>query len=113
MVVPVLMTSCQVSDQPNTGPVIAQTTTTAQASTKAVGDPTCRSIQRANRSNAPALCSDIAKSPTRREEPAFRAPELETLLSTDLIRRNERSEARLALVRVQRRCERLVLHSFG
>src|SRR6185503_2792756 len=39
MVVPVLITSCQVSEKPNSGPVAAQTSTVAQAAKNAVGDP--------------------------------------------------------------------------
>ena len=35
MVVPVLMTSCQVSEKPNSGPVTSQTTMTSTASAKA------------------------------------------------------------------------------
>jgi len=37
--VPVLITSCQVSEYPNNGPVITHTTTTAQAAAKANGVP--------------------------------------------------------------------------
>src|SRR5688572_2357339 len=40
MVVPVLMTSCQVSEKWNTGPVTAQMTSTAAAMMKAHGLPT-------------------------------------------------------------------------
>jgi hypothetical protein len=43
IVVPVLMTSCQVSDQPNMGLDIAQTRTTSIACTKLDDRPTCRS----------------------------------------------------------------------
>lgn len=39
MVVPVLMTSCQVSEKWKTGPVIAQTIMTKNASMKAKGEP--------------------------------------------------------------------------
>ena len=39
IVVPVLITSCQVSEKPNTGPVTAQTSTTATAVTKAQDRP--------------------------------------------------------------------------
>jgi len=39
MVVPVLITSCQVSEYPNNGPVITHPTTTAQAAAKANGVP--------------------------------------------------------------------------
>jgi hypothetical protein len=39
MVVPVLITSCQVSDQWNSGPVTAQTKTISTASKKALGLP--------------------------------------------------------------------------
>lgn len=39
MVVPVLMTSCHVSENPNNGPVTAQITITAQASTKVDARP--------------------------------------------------------------------------
>jgi hypothetical protein len=37
MVVPVLMTSCQVSLKPKIGPVTSQTTTTAHAAKNAAG----------------------------------------------------------------------------
>ena len=49
IVVAVLMTSCQVSDQPKIGPDAAHRTTTAIASRKVDERPTCRSTQRANR----------------------------------------------------------------
>jgi len=52
IVVPVLMTSCQVSDQPKSGPETAQSRTTAIASTKVDERPTCRSTQRANRAKS-------------------------------------------------------------
>lgn len=48
MVVPVLMTSCHVSDQPKIGPDTAHRRTTAIASTKVEERPTWRSTQRAN-----------------------------------------------------------------
>jgi hypothetical protein len=51
-VVPVLMTSCQVSDQPKSGPETVQSRTTAIASTKVDERPTCRSTQRANRAKS-------------------------------------------------------------
>src|SRR3954463_15660383 len=69
MVVPVLMTSCHVSDQPKKGPEIAQMRTTATAITNVIGDPTCCSIQRANRSNLPTVLSDIAVSKTQLSRP--------------------------------------------
>ena len=59
MEVPVLMTSCHVSDQPKKGPEIAQMRRTATAITNIVGDPTCRSIKRANRSIRGWFCSCI------------------------------------------------------
>src|SRR5262245_55713658 len=52
MVVPVLMTSCQVSDQSKTGPETPHSTTTAMASTKVDDLPTCRSTHRANRAKS-------------------------------------------------------------
>ena len=39
MVVPVLITSCQVSLKPNTGPVMPQITTIATAARKVHGEP--------------------------------------------------------------------------
>ena len=39
MVVPVLITSCQVSEKPKSGPVTAQTSTTATAAMKAQDRP--------------------------------------------------------------------------
>ena len=49
IVVPVLMTSCHVSDQPKSGPETAHKITTATASTNVDERPTCRSTQRAKR----------------------------------------------------------------
>jgi hypothetical protein len=51
IVVPVLMTSCHVSDQPKTGPEAAHRSTIAIASINVDERPTCRSTQRANRAN--------------------------------------------------------------
>jgi hypothetical protein len=65
MLVPVLITSCHVSDQPKMGPVIAQTAMRATANRNVIGDPTCRSIQRANRSKASCRWFDIAQLSTR------------------------------------------------
>ena len=42
IVVPVLMTSCQVSEKRNSGPLIIQTSTTPQAMANAIGEPTIR-----------------------------------------------------------------------
>ena len=39
MVVPVLITSCHVSEKPKSGPVIAHTTMTSTATTSAIGEP--------------------------------------------------------------------------
>ncbi len=44
MVVPVLITSCQVSLKPNSGPVTNQTTITAAASMKVLGRPLVRAM---------------------------------------------------------------------
>jgi hypothetical protein len=51
IVVPVLMTSCQVSENPKTGPVIAQTRTTPTANTKVEGRPVCLAVRCAPLSN--------------------------------------------------------------
>src|SRR5829696_2743329 len=51
MVVPVLMTSCQVSEKPKSGPVTAQTTTTPAATAKAGGRPVARAVHLAKRVN--------------------------------------------------------------
>ncbi len=40
MVVPVLITNCQVSEKPKTGPVAAQTIIVRSATTEAHGEPT-------------------------------------------------------------------------
>lgn len=40
MVVPVFITSCQVSEKPNSGPVIIHTIIIATAKIKAMGEPT-------------------------------------------------------------------------
>ncbi|MCY1462732.1 hypothetical protein D9M71_805380 [compost metagenome] len=60
MVVPVLMTSCQVSENPNMGRVMAQAATTPSASTNAVGEPAWRVAPPAKRSNA---CNTLACLP--------------------------------------------------
>src|SRR5215471_687512 len=52
IVVAVLMTSCQVSDQPKIGPQAAQRRTAAIASRNVDDRPTCRSTQRANRAKS-------------------------------------------------------------
>ena len=44
MVVPVFMISCQVSLNPNSGPVTAQTTMMSMAATKATGCPVAREV---------------------------------------------------------------------
>ena len=44
MVVLVLMTSCQVSEKPKSGPVAAQTTMVAIARTDAQGEPTATEV---------------------------------------------------------------------
>ena len=52
IVVPVLMTSCQVSEKPNSGPVKAQAMTTASATPKAHDVPTHSVRAREKRSSA-------------------------------------------------------------
>jgi hypothetical protein len=52
IVVPVLMISCQVSEYANAGPVAAQTTMAAQATTKLDARPHCRDIHCAAAPNA-------------------------------------------------------------
>jgi len=49
MVVPVLITSCQVSEKPKIGPETIQTTIVATASRKVIGRPESWAIQRAAR----------------------------------------------------------------
>ena len=62
MVVPVLMTSCQVSLKPKIGPVTAQTTTIKTAARKTTGLPHHSDVVRAKLSNQslvlgrPAFC---------------------------------------------------------
>jgi hypothetical protein len=51
MVVPVLMTSCQVSLNPNNGPVTAHTTITNVASMNVDGRPAARAVHLAKREN--------------------------------------------------------------
>src|SRR4051812_6207047 len=51
IVVPVLITSCQVSLNPNRGPVAAHTTMTAAAAVNADGLPMVRAVAFANREN--------------------------------------------------------------
>lgn len=51
MVVPVLITSCQVSLKANNGPVTSHETTTPAASAKEVGWPLARAVQFAKREN--------------------------------------------------------------
>jgi len=48
MVVPVLMTSCQVSEKWNSGPVSAQATMTSTAMKKIVGRPTADEVSLAS-----------------------------------------------------------------
>ncbi len=52
MVVPVLMISCQVSENPNRGPDTAQITSTSNAATNAIDVPAASETRIANRSNA-------------------------------------------------------------
>jgi hypothetical protein len=51
MVVPVLMTSCHVSEKPKSGPVTAQTMMTSTASAKVAGRPVARAVHLAKRVN--------------------------------------------------------------
>ncbi len=51
MVVPVLITSCQVSEKLNSGPVTAQTTTSTTHARKAAGLPVTWAVQLAKRAN--------------------------------------------------------------
>jgi len=50
MVVPVLMTNCQVSEKPNTGPEVAHRATAIDAMPKATGEPAHLVTRVANRS---------------------------------------------------------------
>lgn len=61
MVVPVLMTSCQVSEKLKKGPVSAQARTIQKAHKKAVVLPAALLTQLANRSKSPGffLCVDL------------------------------------------------------
>ena len=56
IVVPVLITSCQVSLKPNSGPVTTQTSTSSTASTKHSGRPVNRAAALARRVKA---CCDL------------------------------------------------------
>jgi hypothetical protein len=49
MVVPVLITSCHVSLNPNSGPVTAQITMTEAAATNVAGRPVARAVHLVNR----------------------------------------------------------------
>jgi hypothetical protein len=49
MVVPVLITSCHVSENPKSGPVTAHTTMTRKAMPKAIGLPVAREVALAMR----------------------------------------------------------------
>ena len=51
LVVPVLITSCQVSLKPKMGPVMAQVTTTITATRKAIGYPVACAVALAKREN--------------------------------------------------------------
>src|SRR5262249_4996594 len=51
MVVPVLITSCQVSLKPNSGPVASQTRMIRTASANAIGRPAARAAHLDNKSN--------------------------------------------------------------
>ncbi len=55
IVVPVLITSCQVSLNPKMGPVTPHTSTTPTAAAKALGRPAAREDQRAKRVNQVAF----------------------------------------------------------
>jgi hypothetical protein len=59
IVVPVLMTSCQLSLQPNTGPSSAQRTTVATALEKPSGWPAQPATCRASRLKPPVRCEPI------------------------------------------------------
>ena len=63
MVVPVFMTSCQVSLNPNIGPVTAQTTIMSTAVTKAVGCPVAREAYLAKWVNEEPRYNDIGFPP--------------------------------------------------
>lgn len=60
IVVPVLMTSCQVSENPNTGPLTAHTTINKQHNTKVAGLPVVRATEFAN-------CVKMCTKPPLRE----------------------------------------------
>src|SRR3569832_358869 len=62
MVVPVLITNCQVSLKPNRGPVTAQMTTMATAIRKVVGLPLTREVATARRANQPPLDCDVEEA---------------------------------------------------
>ena len=53
IVVPVSMTSCQVSEKPKSGPVTAHTITTAAASEKVDARPAAWEVRLASSPNAP------------------------------------------------------------
>ena len=57
MVVPVLMTSCQVSQKPNIGPDAAHMTMAATATTKVIGRPVSVDTPCAKATNQPVLLS--------------------------------------------------------
>ena len=69
-VVPVLITSCQVSLKPNSGPVATHASTTPSASAKHNGRPVKREAAFAVRVNQPSLRME---TPSRRCRAAVRA----------------------------------------
>ncbi|QTK80569.1 hypothetical protein AT6N2_C3055 [Agrobacterium tumefaciens] len=66
MVVPVLMTSCQTSENPKSGPLMPQTITVPSATTKAVGEPENDAIRLANcvKNLFMARCTSCLTMPT-------------------------------------------------
>src|SRR4029453_10647730 len=68
MLVPVLITSCQVSENPNSGPVTAQTTMTPSATMNAHGVPVACDTAAANFRNA--SCTDQLPSLAETTPPA-------------------------------------------
>jgi hypothetical protein len=59
IVVPVLMTSFQVSEKPNTGPESDQSNTVEHATAKDVGVPSRHDTRRATSLNAQGLCGVV------------------------------------------------------
>src|ERR1700760_1535193 len=97
IVVPVLMRSCQVSLNPNSGPVIAHTATTATAKRKVAGRPEIREVATAS------LANQLPFDRVAEEEPIGRFARIKiSLCQLILVRPGALAQLALAVRRLQR-----------